>query len=88
MKDTLEVLFSFYSEAIKEVDDEVRRAFSLFPNKFVNQHEGLAIIWEEFEELKAEVFKNQKNYDLESQRKEAIQLAAMAVRFAAELCRR
>lgn len=64
---------------------EVLRAKTLFPVDFVNQHEGYAVILEELDELWDEVKKNQRNYDLFNQRKEAIQCAAMCIRFATEL---
>lgn len=74
-----------YGDAVAEVYAEVKRAKSLFKNDFINQHEGYAVILEELDELWQEVKKNQKNYDLEAQRKEAIQCAAMCIRFIAEL---
>ena len=74
-----------YQITVEEVYKEVLRAKSLFPVDFVNQHEGYAVILEEMDELWSEVKKNQKVYDLQEQRKEAIQIAAMAIRFATEL---
>jgi NTP pyrophosphatase (non-canonical NTP hydrolase) len=74
-----------YRETVEDVMTEVLRAKSLFPTDFVNQHEGYAVLLEEVDELWVEVKKNQKVYDLEAQRKEAIQVAAMAIRFATEL---
>lgn len=74
-----------YREAVEEVYKEAQRAKSLFKDDFVNQHEGYAVILEELDELWQEVKKNQKNYDIEAQRKEAIQCAAMCIRFIAEL---
>lgn len=49
-------------------------------------HEGFAIIHEEVDELKAHVWTNQKRRDLEAMKTEAIQVAATAIRFAADCC--
>jgi hypothetical protein len=70
---------------LEEVNNEVTRAKELFPSMFINQHEAIAVIREEYLELEQECFKNQKRYDLDAQRKEAKQLAAMAIRLMIEL---
>jgi hypothetical protein len=49
-------------------------------------HEAYAILLEEVDELWAHVKTNQKRRDLAEMRKEAIQVAAMGLRFAAEVC--
>lgn len=74
-----------YEKAASDALKEVLRAKTLFPAMFVNQHEGYAVLLEEVDELWDDVKKNQRNYDLAAQRKEALQVAAMAIRFAAEL---
>jgi hypothetical protein len=47
-------------------------------------HEGYAVILEELDELWDEVKK--RNPDLAAMRKEAIQVAAMAIRFVEDVC--
>lgn len=69
----------------RQIIAEVKRAKNIFTNDFVNQHEAYAIILEEVDELWTEIKKNQKNYDLPAQRKEATQAAAMLVRLIVEL---
>lgn len=69
----------------REIFHEALSASLAYP-PFNNAHEGLAVIWEEFEELKAEVFKKQSQYDMSKMRKEAIQLGAMALRFIYDIC--
>lgn len=71
--------------AITEIKDEVIRAKKLFPTDFVNQHEAYAVLLEEVDELWDEIKKNQRNYDLAAQRKEAVQAGAMLCRLLVEL---
>lgn len=68
-----------------EVMGELYNATSKF-GAFASAHEGFAIILEEIDELKAEIWKNQKIRDAGALRKEAIQVAAMAMRFVLDVC--
>ena len=67
----------FY-EVVEAVLVEHREATSRFPS-FRSRHEGYAIIKEELDELWEEI--KTKNTDEARLRKEAVQLAAMALRF-------
>jgi hypothetical protein len=78
-----------------QVANEIKQELENIPEKyykdFNSTHEGLAVILEEFEELKLEVFFGEKrvsgnqNVHKERMRREAIQTAAMCVRFIQEL---
>ena len=76
---------SEWYRAFEEVWKELEAAASNWP-PFNSAHEGYGVIDEEFEELKEHIFMNQKKRDLDAMRKEAKQLAAMAVRFMVEVC--
>jgi NTP pyrophosphatase (non-canonical NTP hydrolase) len=67
--------------AIKELE----QARANWP-KFNSAHEGFAVLREEVDELWEHVKTNQKRRDLAAMKKEAIQVAAMALRFAEECC--
>lgn len=49
-------------------------------------HEGYGVLLEEVDELWEIVKTKQKNRNLNDMRKEAVQIAAMAIRFAVEIC--
>jgi len=69
-----------FNDALSEVWNEYQKASKLFP-PMASPHEGLAIIREEYLELEEEVFKQHHTRTNENMRKEAKQVAAMAIRF-------
>ena len=70
---------------LKRIRQEYDQAKSNWP-PFNSAHEGLAVLEEEVHELRLHVYTNQKRRDLGKMQAEAIQVAAMALRFAAEVC--
>lgn len=64
---------------------ELMRAQSRFP-AFNSAHEGYAVILEELDELWDEVKLNQSKRNVSSMAEEAIQVAAMAMRFLFDCC--
>jgi glutamyl-tRNA reductase len=72
-------------EVIDEIMLEVCRAESLH-EPMNSAHEGYAVIKEEFDELWEHVMMKQKNRNIEEMRKEAIEVAAMSVRFIRDIC--
>lgn len=71
-------------KALEMIAMELSQAQRSFP-KFRSPHEGWAIITEELDELKEEVFKQHEVRDKEVMRDEAKQVAAMAMRFMVDL---
>jgi NTP pyrophosphatase (non-canonical NTP hydrolase) len=71
--------------ALADAKMEVATATFNWP-PFNSAHEGYAVLLEEVDELWDHVKTNQKKRDLQGMRKEAIQVAAMALRFAIEVC--
>lgn len=69
--------------ALKEVEARVHKARSMYPD-MRSAPEGYAILLEEVDELWAEIKK--KSPDKEQMRQEALDVAAMAVRFIVDLC--
>lgn len=78
-------LYTKLQGILAEVHSEVARAEAKWA-PFNSAHEGYAVLLEEVDELKAHVWTNQKRRDLAAMRKEALQVAAMAVRFIVDVC--
>lgn len=72
------------TKALNETACEIDRARKMH-SSFASAHEGLAVIHEEFVELQMEVYKKRQNRDIDKMRLEAIQIAAMAIRFASDI---
>jgi len=69
----------------KEVIEELKNACAKWP-AFNSAHEGYAILLEEVDELWEHIKTNQNKRDIGAMRGEAIQIAAMAMRFALDIC--
>lgn len=72
-------------EAIRKVAAEYAKATANY-KPFNSAHEGRAVIEEEFDELWAEIKKRPDQVDQAALEKEAVQLAAMALRFIVDIC--
>lgn len=70
---------------IDKVMDEVASAITSYP-EFNSAHEGYSVLAEEVDELWSEVKVKQGKRDNSKLRAEAIQVAAMAIRFAHDIC--
>ena len=71
-------------KSLREVSFELSSAMKDYP-PFSSAHEGYAILLEEVDELWDEVKKKPKDRDKEKMRAEAMQIAAMAIRFMEDL---
>lgn len=80
-----EPLHVLRTDVVGAVTDELNNAIAAWP-AFNSAHEGFAVLAEEVDELWEHVKTNQRKRDLKAMRKEAIQVAAMAMRFALEVC--
>jgi len=74
-------------DIVNLVMNEYKRA-TILNGPFHSAHEGYAVILEELEELKAEVFKKASDRNFENMTKEAVHLAAMGIRFIIDVCLR
>ena len=74
-----------FAEALKDLDEELFRAIGMH-SWSGSAHEGWAVIFEEVDELWDEVRKRNADRDKDQMRREAIQVAATAIRFAVEVC--
>jgi hypothetical protein len=74
-----------YARQLQDAGAELAKALRKYP-KMHGPHEGYAVILEELDELKLEIWKKPKKRSLQKMRKEAVQIAAMALRFMLDVC--
>lgn len=87
MTDHAKVLIDKYEieEAFVAVQEEVYKAIEKY-EPFHSAHEGFSVLNEEVDELWEEVKRKQGERNTTKLRQEAIQVAAMAIRFIHDIC--
>jgi len=78
--------YELFNDAIAEIEAEVANATDHYP-PFNSAHEGFSILKEEVDELWDEVRVKQGKRDVAKMRHEAMQVAAMAIRFMMDIAR-
>ena len=73
-------------KAIKLVINELDSAIEKFP-LFNSSHEGYAVLKEEVDELWDEIKNNKDPQSIMNQKKEAVQVAAVAIKFLMSCCK-
>jgi len=73
------------NDVLADIKAELQVAMKRFP-PMNSAHEGYGVLLEEVDELWEIVKMKQKDRDLVNMRKEAVQVAAMAIRFAIDIC--
>ena len=74
-----------YARILEDIREEYKSASNRYP-PFNSAHEGYAVILEEMDELWLEVKKSPKKREPDKMREEAVQVAAMALRFLVDCC--
>lgn len=74
-----------HAQFFEDASAELAKAQKAY-TQFVSAHEGYAVIAEELDELWEAVRFPPRDRSRESMRRECVQIAAMAARFALELC--
>ena len=76
---------SKHTSLLITITSELSEARRNWPD-FHSAHEGFAVLLEEVDELKAHVWTRDDKRDVAKMRAEAIQVAAMAIRFVEDCC--
>ena len=73
------------NDVLNELAAQLKKNAEKFP-PFHNAHDGYAHLLEEVDELKAHVWTNEKHRNLRDMRKEAIDVASVALQIAMHIC--
>ncbi len=83
--DRISVRKPAFAKALNDLDEEIFRAVGKH-SWSGSAHEGWAVIYEELDELWEHVRGHNNGRDKQAMRREALQVAATAIRFAVEVC--